>query len=178
MQKNKIIKLFKKVKLLILDVDGVLTKGEIIYDDRGRELKIFNVKDGLGISLVRKIGLKTVLLTAKNSAVVRRRSRDMHVAEVIGGVLPKESVLNALVAKYKVKTGDICFIGDDLIDIGIMERVGVPVAVNDAPAEVRRRAKYITVKAGGEGAVREVIDCIIHAQRLEKKICQIVRDFK
>jgi len=177
-QRNKYIELFRKVRLLILDVDGVLTKGEIIYDDTGRELKAFNVKDGLGISLLRKVGLKTVLLTAKDSAVVRRRARDMHVEEVIGGVLPKESALNALMEKYSVEKSEICFIGDDLIDIGIMDEVGIPVAVCDAPAIVKCRAKYITAKSGGEGAVREVVDFIITAQRLEKKILQCLRQLK
>lgn len=177
-QNNKLIKLFKKVKLLILDVDGVLTKGEIIYDDQGKESKIFNVKDGLGIFLAHKAGLKTVLLTAKDSAVVQRRGRDMHVEEVVGGVLPKERALGSLMAKYKVKADEICFIGDDLIDIGLMEKVGLPIAVGDASDEIKRKAKYITLKAGGEGAVREVIDQIIRAQHLEKRISLFLKNFK
>ena len=77
--------LFKKIKLLVLDVDGVLTKGEIIYDDKGRELKIFNVKDGLGIYLLGRVGIKTVLLSARNSPVLKRRAQDMRIAEVIAG---------------------------------------------------------------------------------------------
>ncbi len=167
--------LFKKVKLLILDVDGVLTRGEIIYDNQGRELKIFNVKDGLGVLLLGKMGVKTVLLSAKNSPVLKKRAQDMRVAEIIGGVLPKESVLGKIKKNYKVKEGEICFIGDDLIDIGVMEKVGVAVAVADAPAEVKGVANYITKTRGGEGAVREVADLIFKAKNLEKRIRRLIK---
>lgn len=170
MEKNKLTKLFKKVKLLILDVDGVLTRGEIVYDDKGRELKIFNVKDGLGIFLLGKMGIKTILLTAKNSAVVRRRAKDMRVREVIGGIIPKESVLLKISSKYKVRPENICFMGDDLIDVGIMERVGTPIAVSDAPQTVKKHASYVTARRGGEGAVREVVELIFKAQNLEDKV--------
>jgi 3-deoxy-D-manno-octulosonate 8-phosphate phosphatase (KDO 8-P phosphatase) len=162
--------LFKKVKLLVLDVDGVLTKGEIIYDDAGHELKIFNVKDGLGVFLLNIVGIKTILLTAKDGKVVKKRAQDMMVAEVIGGVLPKEKMLATITRKYKVKKEEICFIGDDLIDIGMIKQVGVGVAVRDAASAVKRAADYITTNNGGEGAVREVIDLIIKAQQLEKKL--------
>ena len=93
---KKTADLFKKVKLLILDVDGVLTRGEIIYDDWGREQKIFNVKDGLGVFLLGRVGIKTILLSAKNSPVLKKRAADMRVAEVIGGILPKESMLGKI----------------------------------------------------------------------------------
>ncbi|MDP2923224.1 MAG: HAD hydrolase family protein [Candidatus Omnitrophota bacterium] len=173
-EKNK--KLFKKVRLLVLDVDGVLTKGEIIYDDKGRELKIFNVKDGLGIFLLGKTGIKTIFLTAKDGKVIRRRAQDMGVIEVIGGILPKENVLDKLMKKYNVNKDEICFMGDDLIDIGFMEKVGIAVAVNDALKIVKKAADYITTKNGGEGAVREVVDLIIEAQNLEKKIYHFLKN--
>jgi len=175
-KKKKTKDLFSKVKLLILDVDGVLTRGEIIYDSQGRDLKIFNVKDGLGVFLLSKLGIKTILLSAKNSPVLKRRAKDMRVVEVIGGILPKESVLGRIKRKYKVKEEEICFIGDDWIDLGVIEKVGVSVAVPDAPLAVKRAAKYITKKNGGEGAVREVVDLILKAQNLEKKIYKIVKN--
>lgn len=168
------IVLFKKVKLLVLDVDGVLTKGEIIYDDRGRELKIFNVKDGLGIFLLRKAGIKTLILTAKDSKVVQRRAKDMHIAEVIAGRLPKESVLNDIKFRYKVREDEICFIGDDLIDIGLMRRVGVAIAVADAPRAVRRVATYVTSRRGGDGAVREIVDLIFSSQGLDSDVNRLL----
>jgi 3-deoxy-D-manno-octulosonate 8-phosphate phosphatase (KDO 8-P phosphatase) len=152
-----------------------LTRGEIIYDDRGREFKIFNVKDGLGIFLLGKAGIKTVLLTAKNSPVVQRRAKDMRVEEVIGGILPKESVLPKISSKYKVKPENICFVGDDLIDIGFMERIGIAVTVSDAPQIVKKSASYVTARRGGEGAVREVVDLIFKAQKLENKVYQSLK---
>ena len=174
---NKKIKdLFKKVKLLILDVDGVLTRGEIIYDDKGRELKIFNVKDGLGIFLLGKVGIKTILLSAKNSPVLKKRAADMRVAEVIGGILPKESMLGKIKKTYNVKDKDICFIGDDLIDLVLIKKVGLGIAVSDAPGVVRESARYITKKKGGEGAVREVVDLIVQAKNLDRKILKWLKD--
>ena len=175
MRKN-IAALFRKVKLLILDVDGVLTRGEIIYDDKGRELKIFNVKDGLGIFLLGKVGIKTIFLTAKDSLVVRRRAKDMRVQEVIGGILPKESVLEDIKTRYAVRAQEICFIGDDLIDLGLMERVGLGVAVNDAPLVVKKAAVFVTKARGGEGAVREIVDLILASQHLNEKVYRWIRN--
>ncbi|MDP8289408.1 MAG: HAD hydrolase family protein [Candidatus Susulua stagnicola] len=173
---ENIKKLFKNVKLLILDVDGVLTKGEIIYDSQGAELKIFNVKDGLGVFLLSKVGIKTIFLSANNSSILKRRAKDMKVVEVIGGILPKESVLGKIKKKYKVKESEICFVGDDWIDLGLLEKVGVSVAVSDASLAVKKVAKYVTRKKGGEGAVREVVDLIFKSQNLEKKIYKIVKN--
>ncbi|MBD3264675.1 MAG: HAD hydrolase family protein [Candidatus Omnitrophica bacterium] len=175
MPKNKKT-IFKKVKLLVLDVDGVLTKGEIIYDSTGRELKIFNVKDGLGIYLLSKMDIPTIFLSARNSPMLKKRAKDMGVREVIGGILPKENHLNYITDKYKVEAGKVCFIGDDLIDIGIMENVGIGVAVRDAPLIVRKKADYVTLKRGGEGAVREVVDLIFKAKNLEKKVYNFVKN--
>lgn len=169
-KKNKVVELFKKVKLLILDVDGVLTRGEIIYDDTCREFKIFNVKDGLGIFLLSKTGIKTIILTAKDGEVVRRRAKDMKIEEVIGGILPKESNLIKIMEKYRVKEEEICFIGDDIIDLEMIKSVGVGVAVNDAPLIVKKAASYVTKQNGGQGAVREVVDLILKSQKLEDKV--------
>ena len=168
--------IFKKVKLLLLDVDGVLTRGEIIYDDQGRELKRFNVKDGLGVVLLNRVGIQTIIVTAKDGNCVRRRAQDMRVAEVIGGITPKESILPGVLKKYQVKAGEVCFMGDDIIDIGIMQMVGVGVAVADAHHEVKKIAQYVTKKCGGEGAVREVIDLILKARNLKRRVREWVKN--
>ena len=170
--------LFAKIKLLILDVDGVLTGGEIIYDDKGREFKIFNVKDGLGIFLLGRLGIKTILLSARNSPVLKKRAKDMRVVEVFGGVMPKEKVLPEIEKKYKVKADEICFVGDDLIDLGIMKRIGCSVAVGDAHAQVKKISNYVTTKFGGQGAVREVVDLIIKHKGLEGRLGKILENPK
>ncbi len=176
MKKKSVKELFKRVKLLVLDVDGVLTRGDIIYDDEGRELKMFNVKDGLGIYLLGRLGIKTILLSARNSPILKKRAHDMKIAEVMGGVLPKESVLKKIIKKYNVKLENICFVGDDLIDLGVMERVGLGVAVKDAVAKVRESAQYVTKGCGGEGAVREVVDLIIKHKGLQSKLLECLKN--
>lgn len=173
---EKIKKIFKNIKLLILDVDGVLTKGEIIYDSQGNELKIFNVKDGLGIFLLGKVGIKTIFLSARNSSMLKKRAADMRVAEVIGGLLPKENALADIKKRYKVSDKQICFMGDDLIDLRMIEKVGLGIAVKDASIEVRTAARYVTKKNGGEGAVREIVDLIIEIQGLKKRIYKVLEN--
>ncbi|MBD3246532.1 MAG: HAD hydrolase family protein [Candidatus Omnitrophica bacterium] len=170
--------LFARIRLLVLDVDGVLTRGEIIYDDRGGEWKIFNVKDGLGIALLSKLGIPTIFLSARNSPVLQKRAQDMKVVEVIGGILPKESLLESIEEKYRVPRDQICFIGDDLIDLRMIERVGAGVAVADSPEMVKSAARYVTARKGGDGAVREIVDLIVRAQGLEEKLLEWLRNPK
>jgi 3-deoxy-D-manno-octulosonate 8-phosphate phosphatase (KDO 8-P phosphatase) len=176
MKNKKTKELFKRVKLLVLDVDGVLTKGEIIYDNEGRELKIFNVKDGLGIYLLGRLGIKTVLLSARNSSILKKRAGDMGVAEVIEGVLPKSKGLTKIIKKYNVKLENICFVGDDLIDLDVMEKVGLGVAVKDAVASLKNSAQYVTKACGGQGAVREVVDLIISCQNLSDQLFECLKN--
>ena len=150
--------------MLLLDVDGVLTDGRIIYDSRGHDMKFFDVHDGLGVHLLGKAGIPTILVTAKGSKAILPRARDMRVAEVFADVSPKSAVLDTIVKKYKVRAQDICFVGDDLVDISLMKRIGFPVAVNNACDDVKKRAAYITVKNGGRGAVREIAELILKSQ--------------
>lgn len=154
----------KRVKMLLLDVDGVLTDGRIIYDSRGRDSKFFDVHDGMGVYLMKKAGIPTILITAKSSRAIRPRARDMQVEAVFAGVSPKSVVLDAVFRKYGIGKDDICFIGDDLVDLCMMRRAGFPVAVSNACAEIKAAAAYITLKAGGRGAVREVIEIILKSQ--------------
>jgi len=154
----------KKIKLLLLDVDGVLTDGRIIYDSHGRDLKNFSVQDGLGVFCLHKAGIKTILITAKGSGAIKPRARDMRVAEVLKDVLPKSKHLDKILKKYLVTKEEICFVGDDLVDLSMMKRVGFPVAVSNACTEVKRLANYITFREGGRGAVREVAELILKVQ--------------
>jgi len=154
----------KKIKLLMLDVDGVLTDGRIIYDSAGRDMKFFDVHDGLGVYLLKKAGIPTILVTAKGSRTIRPRARDMRVAEVFQDVSPKTAILNRVFKKHKVSADEICFVGDDLVDLGLMKKVGLPIAVFNAAPEIKQTASYISLKYGGRGAVREVAELILKAQ--------------
>jgi 3-deoxy-D-manno-octulosonate 8-phosphate phosphatase (KDO 8-P phosphatase) len=154
----------KKIKLLLLDVDGVLTDGRIIYDSKGRDSKFFDVHDGLGVYLLKKAGIPTVLITAKASRSIKPRARDMQVAEVFADVLPKSSVFDKILKRYNLTAQEICFVGDDLVDLCLMDKVGFAVAVFNACAEIKNLAHYITQNEGGRGAVREVAELILKSQ--------------
>ena len=154
----------KRIKLLLLDVDGVLTDGRIIYDSQGRDSKFFDVHDGLGVYLLKKAGIATVLITAKGSGTLKSRARDMRVAEVFADVSPKSSVFERILKKYKVNPQEVCFVGDDLVDLCLMDKVGFAVAVFNARPELKNLAHYITRREGGRGAVREVAEFLLKSQ--------------
>jgi 3-deoxy-D-manno-octulosonate 8-phosphate phosphatase (KDO 8-P phosphatase) len=154
----------KKVKVLLLDVDGVLTDGRIIYDSRGRDLKLFDVHDGLGVYLLKKAGIPTVLITAKGSRAIKPRARDMQVDCLFENIFPKTSVLGKILDKYQVNQDELCFVADDLVDLGLLKKVGLPIAVANACAEIKKLAGYVTSKEGGRGAVREVAELILKTQ--------------
>lgn len=160
----------KKIKLLILDVDGVLTDGRIIYDNFGDELKFFNVTDGLGVFLLRKSGIKTVIITAKKTRAVLKRAKDMRVAAVYSDHY-KLKIYQKVLKKFHVKDSEVCFMGDDLLDLPIIKRAGLAVAPPNAIQEVRNIAHYTTQKHGGKGAVRELAEIILKSQgRWDKAI--------
>ncbi len=159
-----ILEKLKKIKLLLLDVDGVLTDGRIIYDSKGRDMKLFDVHDGMGVYLLHKAGIPTVLITAKGSRTIRPRARDMRVAQVYEDISPKTEALPRILKRHGVSEDEICFVGDDLVDVCLMKRVGFAVAVFNACPEVKSRASYVTLRYGGRGAVREVVELILKAQ--------------
>ncbi|PIW67496.1 MAG: hypothetical protein COW10_05350 [Candidatus Omnitrophica bacterium CG12_big_fil_rev_8_21_14_0_65_42_8] len=159
----------KKIKLLILDVDGVLTDGRIIYDNFGDEIKCFNVYDGFGMTLLHRAGIKSVIITAKKTRIVKRRAKDMHVAKVYSNY-EKLKVYEKVIKRFRVKDEETCFIGDDLIDLPVLKRAGLSIAPPEAMEEVKNICHYITKKSGGKGAVREVIEIILKAQGLWDKV--------
>lgn len=162
--KEELRKNAKKIKLLLLDVDGVLTDGRIIYDSRGRDMKFFDVHDGMGVYLLKKTGIPTVLITAKGSRAIKPRARDMQVAEVYADISPKSAALEKITRGYKISLEEICFVGDDLVDLCLMKRVGFPIAVANAVPEIKNLAGYITSCSGGRGAVREVAELLLKSQ--------------
>lgn len=161
---DEIIERAKRVKLMILDIDGVMTDGRIIYSIYGDELKFFDVQDGFGITLLNRAGIRSAIITAKKSRIVKLRARDMKVAGLYQGYSDKMTALSKILRRFKVSPDGICFIGDDLIDIPVLKRVGFAVAVPNAVEEVRESAHYITGKPGGRGAVREICDLLLKSQ--------------
>ncbi len=160
----------KRVKMLILDIDGVMTDGRIIYDSRGNELKCFNVQDGMGFVLLGQAGIKAALITAKGSKAVLRRARDIGAVELRQNTIDKLTAFRQILKKYNFKNSNICSIGDDLLDLPLIKRAGLGVAVANACSEAKRAAHYITKQEGGKGAVREVIEIILRAQNKWHKL--------
>ena len=163
-QNRSLIERIKKVKLLILDVDGVLTDGRIIYDSEGRQLRLFDAQDGTGILLLSAAGIKTIMVTILPSKAIECRARDLKVEEIYQGIKPKTKVLQQVLEKHGVGRDEICYVGDDVVDIGMMRSVGFPVAVKNATREVKEAASYVTKKVGGRGAVREIAELILMTQ--------------
>jgi len=154
----------RKIRLLILDVDGVLTDGRIIIDDAGQESKHFDVKDGHGLKLIMRYGIDVVLLTGRSSAVVTHRANDLGIREVFQGILNKIDFFQLFIEKRGINPEEVAYVGDDVVDIPILKRVGFSIAVKDAADEVKEKVDHITAKPGGRGAVREVCDLILKVQ--------------
>jgi 3-deoxy-D-manno-octulosonate 8-phosphate phosphatase (KDO 8-P phosphatase) len=154
----------QKIRLLILDVDGVLTDGRIIYTDSGEELKFFHVRDGHGIRLLQQVGIEVALITGRHSQVVAHRAKNLEITRVYQGVRDKLAVLGALQRELALTDAEIAVVGDDLVDLGMMRRAGLAVAVADAPREVQEHAHWVTTNPGGRGAVRELAEFILKAQ--------------
>lgn len=162
------IKKLKRIKVLAMDVDGVLTDGRIIYDGDGKELKFFDVQDGCGINRLRKAGLKTAVISARSCKAVQARMQDLKIDAVYLDAYPKMAAYEDMLAKWGVRDDEVCFIGDDLPDVAILKRVGLAVVPANACAEARDAANMITRNSGGRGAVRELIEKILKAQGLWK----------
>jgi len=161
----------KDIKLLIMDVDGVLTSGTIVIDELGKETKIYNVYDGFGLMVWKRAGLKSSIVTAGDSPAVKKRADKLGVDKVYKEAINKIFAYNELKEHFKVIDKEICFIGDDIIDIPLLKKAGLACIVPNAQREVRPFADYMTTKRGGEGAVREVIDIILKAKGLWKTVC-------
>jgi len=154
----------QKIKLLILDVDGVMTDGRIIFDSNGVESKFFNVKDGHGIKLLQRSGIEVAIISGRESQVVTNRAAELAIRLVYQKSLDKLAPFNKILAETGLAEEETAFIGDDLIDIPVLRRVGFAAAPADAVDEVLPHVHYVAVKSGGWGAVREVCEMILKAQ--------------
>ena len=160
----------KKIKLLVMDVDGVLTDGKIVVDARGKELKFFDVQDGFGLVLLRQADIKTAILSARSSPAVTARAEDLKIDKICQDAYPKRSSYERLIRELGCRDEQVCFMGDDLPDLPILKRVGFAVAVPNAVGELKKAAHYVTTQRGGDGAVREVAELILKAQGQWKNI--------
>lgn len=154
----------KKIKLLILDVDGVLTDGTLYIDARGEEIKAFNVKDGFGLRMLQDNGIEVAIITGRKSSALSHRARDLGIKDVFQGKRKKGSICEELMKKKGLAKEEVCCIGDDLPDLEMFEYAGFPVAVSDAAPGLREAALYVTKNSGGKGAVRELSEIILKAQ--------------
>jgi 3-deoxy-D-manno-octulosonate 8-phosphate phosphatase (KDO 8-P phosphatase) len=154
----------RRVTFILMDVDGVLTDGRLRIGAGPGESRTFHVRDGSGIVIARRLGVRTGFLSGRGDAGVRRRARELGVDEVILGARNKRAVYEDLLRRLGLGNEEVCYIGDDLVDLPVLRRAGLPVVVADAHPEVRRGAPFITRAPGGFGAVREVIDAIVRAQ--------------
>ena len=154
----------KSIKILILDVDGVLTDGRVIYTDSGEEIKRFDVRDGHGLKLLMRSGIEVILLTGRESKVVLHRARDLGIEHVYQKALNKIEVYKTILAQRNLEDKEVGFVGDDLVDLPVLRKVGFSAAVPDAVPEVKEIVDYITTKKGGEGAVRELCELLLKAQ--------------
>jgi 3-deoxy-D-manno-octulosonate 8-phosphate phosphatase (KDO 8-P phosphatase) len=152
------------IKLLLLDVDGVLTDGSVTYSDSGEQIKQFNVKDGLGLRLLMDNGVKVGIITGRKSQALVHRCNDLGIDLLFDGIKDKAAALETIVSRTKIDHAQISFVGDDLIDLPVMTRVGVSFCVADACDSVKVHADIVTQKGGGRGAVREICEMILKAK--------------
>lgn len=163
-----------KVKMLISDVDGVLTDGSVYKGSAGREFKRFNVIDGAGAAIARVAGLKIALISGRHSEATAIRAAEMNITEVYNGILDKRIPYKEIKEKHNLKDDEIAYVGDDIIDIAVMEQVGVPISVANAYKIVKDISVYVTKKSGGQGAFREAIEWIlIQQERLEEVLTML-----
>ena len=153
----------RQIRLLLLDVDGVMTDGGIIYDANGVETKVFNVKDGHGIKMLQRAGIQVGIITGRTSRVVDNRAVELGIDLLYQGALKKLDAYEDVKEKTGCADSQIAYMGDDVIDVPVLRRVGFAAAPSDALDEARAAAHYVTVRAGGKGAVREVCDLLLKA---------------
>lgn len=162
----------KKIKVILMDVDGVLTRGDIIYDSNGLEIKHFNAHDGQGIKLARVAGLKVGIISSRKSGTIETRAAELGMHYLYLGKDKKLRAFQQLKQETGLNSDNFCFIGDDLPDFPVLKEVGLGVAVKNAVPLLRKNADYVTLVGGGEGAVREVVEIILDSQDLLESAIQ------
>lgn len=167
----------RRIKMIIMDVDGTLTDGTLAVLPDGDEIKSYHVRDGLGILLAHLVGIKTAIITGKNSRALEKRAERLGIDELHQGILDKKGVLEGIMQKHGLNAEEIAYIGDDLGDLEVLKMVGLAAAVADAHPEVKKHCHFISRLNGGKGAVRELIELVLGAQEkwpeIEKKVKEL-----
>ena len=161
---SNVLKSAQKIKLLLLDVDGVLTDGRLYYGNSGEELKAFDIQDGLGIKLLQSAGIKVGIITGRSSDLVKRRAKELSIDPIMQGIEDKLTALNELLKDMNFNIEEIAFVGDDLPDLAVFRRVGLGITPANGNHILASQALWQTKKSGGNGAVREVAELILIAQ--------------
>ena len=159
-----LIKKALKIKLFISDVDGVLTDGSLILGNNGEEFKSFNSQDGMGIKLLQKNNIDVAIITGRSSNIVKNRAEELSIKEVYQGIDDKIKIFNKLLDKYSLKGSEVSYIGDDLNDLAVLNKVGLSFSVKNGVKKVKENVDYITDNSGGNGAVREAAELILNIQ--------------
>lgn len=167
----------RKIRMLLLDVDGVMTDGGILLGSDSVELKKFHAHDGMGIALAKASGMLVGILTGRDSEAVRRRAKELEIDEIQQGAIDKVKGYEAVLKKYGLKDEEIAYIGDDLLDIPILRRAGLSICVANGVAEAKRVSHYVTKNKGGEGAVREAVERILTGKGKKKEAILSVLDW-
>jgi len=160
------------LKLVVFDVDGCMTNGDISYDSNGNEIKTFNVKDGLGIVTLGKMGIKTAIITGRESNIVKNRAKELHISYLFQGVKNKLEKLDDILEKEGFRYSEVAYIGDDINDTSILKTVGYSFAPSDACMYAKKAAKIVLQRGGGEGAVREMIEILMEQCDLKERFVQ------
>jgi len=155
-----------QVRLLILDVDGVLTDGGLLFDNHGEEYKTFNSLDGHGIRMLLESAIEVAIITGRESTIVSQRAQELGVRHLYQGCSDKLVAFNELLQKTSIEPGQVAYVGDDLPDLPVLRRVGLAITVQNAHSFVKQHCDWVTTLSGGRGAVREVTDFILQAQGL------------
>ena len=169
MTSKKIIQKCRKIKLIISDVDGVLTDGGMYYSKTGEVMKKFNSKDGMGVELLRK-KIKVVLMTKERSQIVLKRAKKIKVDQVYAGIKNKELLLPKICVEYKISKNEIAYIGDDVNDFNIMKQIGLSAVPSDGNEKIKNISDYICKTKGGDGAFRELVDLILSNYNFKRSI--------
>ena len=159
----------KNIKIILTDVDGVLTDGGRYYSEKGEILKKFHVRDGMGVNILLRNGIKTIIVTKENSKITKKWAKEMNVTKVISGSIKKEAELSKICREFNVSKKELAYIGDDVNDFNLLQLVGFSAVPNDANENIKKNVDYVCIKNGGNGAFREIVDIIFKEKFSNKR---------